>query len=108
MGFAKIHNVSSVQLHIILLARFIMIIIIAQYIFRESRWVVKKHLNKYLSLLKVTNYLVKHLGKVTKINNELTNYKGTIDKTIFNLGKYCSYETRYRLNDEQKMDMMFS
>ena len=107
MEFSKIHNVSNIQLHIIFLARFIMAIIFTQYLFTQCRWIVKKHLNKYLSLLKVTNYLAKHLDKISKLNNELKNYENSIGKTIRNLSKYCSYETRYRVNDEQKMDIMF-
>ncbi len=108
MNFSNIHNVSEIQLHIILLARFIMVIIFTQYFFNKCRLIVKKHLNKYLSLLKVTNYLIKNIGKLGAINKELTTYNGSIGKTIYCLGRYCSYETRERLNDEQKMDMMFS
>jgi hypothetical protein len=107
MGFSKIHNVSNVQLHIILLARFIMSIIFTQYIFKQSRWIVKKHLDKHLSLLKVTNYLVKYFDKLKDINFELSNYKNSIGNTLCILSKYCSYETRSRLNDEQKIDSMF-
>ncbi len=107
IGFSKIHNVSNIQLHVILLARFIMVIIITQYFFKQCRLIVKKHLKRYLSLLKVTNYLVKHLEKISEINYELINYKGSVGKTICVLSRYCSYETRNRLNDEQKMDMMF-
>ncbi len=107
MEFSKIHNVSNIQLHIIFIARFIMAIIFTQYLFTQCRWIVKKHLNKYLSLLKVTNYLTKHLDKISKLNNELKNYENSIGKTIRNLSKYCSYETRDRVNDEQKMDIMF-
>ena len=108
MAFSKIHNVSNLQLHIILIARFIMAVIFTQYLFKQCRWIVKKYLNKYLSLLKMTNYLVKHLEKIKKINTELIKYKGSIGDTICNLAIYCSYETRKRMNDEQKMDMMFS
>jgi len=107
MGFSKIHNVSNIQLHLILLARFIMIIMFTQYLFKQCRRIVKKHLNKYLSLIKVTNYLVKHLGKVAEINKELLQNKGEIGKTICILGKYCTYETRNRLNDEHKLDLIF-
>ena len=106
--FSKIHNVSNIQLHVILLARFIMVIIFTQYFFKQCRLIAKKHLKKYLSLLKVTNYLVKYPEKISEINYELINYKGSIGKTICNLSRYCSYETRNRLNDEQKMDMMFN
>lgn len=108
MGFSKIHNVSVIQLHVILLARFIMIIIFTQYFFKQCRLIVKKHLSKYLSLLKVTNYLVKHLEKINKISCEIINYKGAISTSIRILAKYCSYETRERLNDEQKMDIMIN
>ncbi len=108
MGFSKMHNVSFVQLHIILIARFIMILLLTHYFFSHCRLLVQKHLNKYLSLMKVLKYLVKHPSKLIEIHNELLFYNGNISKTICTLARYCSYDSRKRLNYEQVMDAIFA
>lgn len=107
MEFSKIHNVSKIQLSVLLLARFIMIVIFNQHIFRTCRNIVKKHLDKDLSLLKVTHYLVRNPSKIIKVIIEITNYSGNINKNIRILAKYCSYDKRKRVNFEQKMDKLF-
>lgn len=43
MEFSKIHNVSKIQLYLILYARFIMIKICIQHIFSPARIIIKKH-----------------------------------------------------------------
>lgn len=107
LEFDKIHNVSKTQLSVILLARFIMIIIFTQNIFHRCRVIVKKHLNKDLSLLKVIHYLSRNLNKIRDIYVELTQYTTFAGKTICVLARYCSYDKRARENFEQKMDAVF-
>jgi len=75
MGFAKIHNVSKIQLNVWLLARFIMIIICAQLIFIHFRLIVKKEFNRDLSLLKLTNYLLRNTIKIANIKEEINNFE---------------------------------
>ncbi len=79
MEFSKIHNVSKTQLSIILFARFIMIIICIQYIFSPARMIIIKHLEKFLSMLKVVRYLIKNPTKIISIVKELSNYKEKIN-----------------------------
>ena len=107
MNFSKIHNVSHVQLYIILIARFIMILLLTHYFFTRCRLLVQKHLNKYLSLMKVLKYIVKHPNKLIEIHNELLCYNGSISKTICTLARYCSYDSRKRMNYEQVMNLIF-
>jgi len=71
MNFDEIHNVSQIQLLVILTARFIMILICTQFIFRPCKAIVKKIFNKNLSLLKVTHYLLRHTSKIIEIIMEL-------------------------------------
>lgn len=108
MGFSKIHNVSKLQLIVLLLARFIMIIICFQLIFSPCRTIIKKQLDKDLSLTKVTHYLVRNPNKIIDIIKELGQYPGSRVKSISILAKYCSYDKRKRLNFEQEMDKLFS
>jgi len=108
MGFSKIHNVSKLQLMVLLLARFVMIIICFQLIFQPCKTIIKKQLDKYLSLIKVTHYLIRNPNKIIDIIIELSQYSGSIEKPISTLAKYCSYDKRKRLNFEQEMDKLFS
>ena len=108
MDFSKIHNVSIIQLHIILISRFIMILLLTQYIFTPCRLLVQKHLNKNHSLMKTTKYIVKHLNKLIEIHKELFTYNGNIGKTICTLARYCSYDSRARTNYEQTMNQIFA
>lgn len=107
MGFAKIHNVSSIQLKIWLLARLIMIIICAQLIFIHGRLIVKTAFNKDLSLLKLTNYLLRNTSKIANIMREINNFEQTPGSCIKALAKFCAYNKRKKLNYQQKMDVFF-
>jgi len=107
MGFNKIHNVSKLQLIVLLLARFVMIIIYSQLIFKPCRTIIKKQLNKDLSLIKVAHYLTRNPNKIIDIIMELRLFSGNIEKSISALAKYCSYDKRKRLNFEQEMDILF-
>jgi len=107
MGFAKIHNVSSIQLKIWLLARLIMIIICAQLIFTKSRLIVKTAFNRDLSLLKLTNYLLRNTCKIADIMREINNFEQTPGSCIKALAKFCTYDKRKRRNYQQKIDVLF-
>jgi len=108
MSFDKIHEVSKMQLNVILIARFIMILICSQYIFSPCKLVVKKNLEKNLSLLKVMHYLNRNPSKMIEISTELIKNPTKPGATIIALARYCSYDKRKRLNFEQEMDTLFS
>lgn len=109
MGFDKIHNVSYIQLQVLLLARFIMIVIFSQNIHQRCRTILKKHMGVFLSLIKLTHYLQRDPSRVVLLLNEINNYQGSISKNISALAKYCSYDKRRnRVNYEQQMEILFS
>jgi hypothetical protein len=108
MGFDKIHNVSRIQLNVILMARFIMILICSQIIFSPCKLVIKQKLNQTLSLVKVTRYLTRNPNKIINIIIELSRTAEKLDITIKALARYCSYDKRKRPNFEQEMDVLFS
>lgn len=107
MGFAKIHNVSKTQLNVWLLARFIMIIICAQLIFIRCRLIIKTEFNKHLSLLKLTNYLLRNVNKIADIIEEINTSEQKSGRCMKALTKYCTYDKRNRRNYQQKIDDLF-
>jgi hypothetical protein len=107
MSFDKIHEVSKMQLNVILIARFIMILICYQYIFSPCKQVIKKTLQKNLSLLKVIHYLTRNPTKLIEIITEFVNNPTKPGTAIITLARYCSYDKRKRLNFEQEMDIIF-
>lgn len=108
MSFSKIHNVSHIQLQIILISRFIMILIYTQFIFSPCRVKVKKYFNRYLSLLKTIHYLIKQPHMIIEIANELKNSPNVPGDSLTKLSRYCTYEKRKnRLNFEQQMERAF-
>jgi Transposase DDE domain len=108
MEFAKIHNVSKTQLSTILFARFIMIIICIQYIFSPAKTIIKEHLGKDLSMIKVVRCLTRNPSKIISIVTELTNYCGKCTYHLSALARYCAYENRTRPNFEQEFTSTFA
>ena len=107
MEFSKIHNVSEKQLSLILYARFIMVIILIQYIFSPARMITKSHLKKALSMVKVVRYLIKNTSKIIQIVKAIENYKDKLCYHLKALARYCSYDKRLRTNFEQDFDEAF-
>ena len=102
MAFDRIHNVSKIQLWIILWSRFIMIIICIQIIYTPCRPMVKSVLNKDLSLIKVTHYLIRHPQKIAGILKELQNDPCKPGPIITIMAKYCCYEKRNKRTSYQQ------
>jgi len=108
MCFSKIHNVSNLQLQVILLARFIMISVCTQYLFPACRVSIKQLFNKDLSLLKTIRYLAKFPEKILMLLNELNEKPTKTSDSILSLSRYCVYEKRKgRLNYGQCMEQIF-
>jgi hypothetical protein len=106
MEFDKIHNVSKTQLSLILFARFIMIIICIQYIFSPAKIIIKKHLQKDLSLIKVVRCLIKNPSKI--IVTEVMTYRCRCSYHLTALARYCTYEKRNRANFAREFQASFS
>ena len=108
MSFDKIHNVSQNQLSVILMARFIMIIICTQFIYTPCKSIVKTTLNKDLSLMKVTHYLIRHPKKLIQITIDLYNQPDKLSEAIKTMARYSSYDKRSkRTHYEQDIRMTF-
>lgn len=107
MGFDKIHNVSKIQLNVLLLARFIMIVVCTQLIFGRCRPIVKTDFNRDLSLLKLTKYLLRHPIKIVSILKEINDSDKRTAGGIRAVAKFCVYDKRRkRLNYQQKIDAL--
>lgn len=108
MAFERIHNVSKIQLWVILWTRFIMVIICTQFIYTPCRILIKASFNKELSLIKVIHYLVRNTLKISLILNELHDKSNGSFLHISNLAKYCSYDKRLkRSNFQQDMQIIY-
>jgi len=101
MAFDRVHNVSKIQLWVIIWSRFIMIIICTQFVYTPCRIIIKAGLNKDLSLIKVTHYLIRHPQKITGILKELQNDQSKPGPIITIMAKYCSYEKRKKRTSYQ-------
>jgi hypothetical protein len=108
LHFDNIHNVSKNQLIITLIARMIMILIISQVIYTSCKRLISKHINRDLSLLKLTKYLNRYPIKIVSIMRDLQSSSNTLGQSIKSLGLYCVYERRKRQNFEQTMKSIFS
>lgn len=107
MGFDKVHNVSKMQLNVLMLARFIMIVTCIQFIFEKCKSIIKTDFDKNLSVLKLTKYLFRHPKKIVSIVQEINDPNRRSKGAINAVAKFCTYEKRKRLNYLQKMDALF-
>jgi len=95
MSFAIIHNVSCHQLHALLIARLISIVITMHCIYRRCEKRVWQNSGRYLSLSKLIRYIRVKKERLLKI---LEKIEKDISKVIFTLNRYCLYDKRKRLN----------
>jgi hypothetical protein len=97
MGFDKIHNVSKMQLDILLTARLAMIILTSHFMYRPLTTAIRKGYGRDLSLMKLTKYLVRNPDKLQEII--LAVQGGTGYRHVFDaIAKYCTYDRRQRQN----------
>jgi ribosomal silencing factor RsfS len=108
MAFDKIHNVSKIQLDILMLARFIIIIIFSQIIYSTARKMVKEYSKKDLSMIKLTHYLCRNPEQINKLINELVKQPKSTASVIESISKYCTYERRKRTNFVELMYEMMA
>jgi len=98
MGFDKIHKVSENQLRCILLARFIMIIVCAYFIYHPYYWIIRKKHEKYLSMIKLINYLMFNTCMITTAMTALNPSCQNIKRVTEVFVRYCTYDLRKRPN----------
>ncbi len=110
MNFSKYHNVSAIQLYVIVLARFLMIMLFTQFFFKECKAMIYTHFKKHLSLMKAIKYFVDFPDVLIDIYYDLKEYnKKGIGDNIIKLKRYCCYDNRKnRLNFEQERTLLFA
>ncbi len=110
MNFSKYHNVSAIQLYVIILARFIMAMLFTQFIFAKCKAVIYSLFKKHLSLIKTLKYLVKFPEILISLYCDLIDYdNGKVGLSIKKLKRYCCYDSRKkRLNFEQEMAFLLA
>ena len=107
MSFAKVHNVSENQLKVLLISRFIMIVISAGAIYRHYYSEIREKRHKYLSIMKLTNYLILNQKMIFRCIISIRHEINTDEFVVSSLAKYCTYDTRKRLNYNQLFEKIF-
>jgi len=110
MNFSKYHNISAVQLYVIVLARFIMAMLFVQFIFKKCGTMIYYHSKRHLSLMKTLKYLTCFPGALTGLYRDIIGYdKKGMGPSIEKLKRYCCYDPRMkRLNFEQEMILLLA
>ncbi len=110
MNFSKYHNVSAIQLYVIVLARFLMAMLFTQFFFKECKTLIYKFFKRHLSLMKTIKYLVGFPGALIGLYYDIIDHdKKGIGSSIKKLKRYCCYDTRKkRLNFEQERFLLFA
>jgi hypothetical protein len=102
LSFGKIHDVSDRQLRILLHARFIMITILYEKLYKPLEIMVFTLYGRPLSLMKFMRYLSRNL---INFSNQYFDAR-TKDCAIKKAARYCTYEKRNRANFMDKMKFM--
>lgn len=105
MSFSQVHNVSERQLHVLIIARLIMVVLYTQVMYEPLRLMIKNHHDKELSLMKFVNYVMKNFQNTNRIlidlqlgNTERMHYH------LNSLARYCTYDKRKRMNFNQMLN----
>lgn len=106
LNFSKLHNVSEIQLRVIITARLTAIAIIHRFIYAPASQRIFQYYGKRLSLIKLTNYLSRNKNKIAKIICILLKTTGR-QPVLNSLARYCTYDKRKRLNFVEKMALAF-
>jgi hypothetical protein len=107
----NIHNVSSNQLQVTIMARFALICFITTNIYSKMVAFLKKRKSKMIiSLIKLTANLINNLNQLFKVvlifTNESSNHRSIEEeKLILKLIKTSCYDKRKRLNFQQMMEI---
>ena len=106
LNFSKLHNVSEIQLRVIITARLTAIAIIHRFIYAPASQRILQYYGRRLSLIKLTHYLTENKNKTAEIICILMKTTGT-QPVLNSLARYCTYDKRKRLNFAEKMAAAF-
>lgn len=107
MKFAKVHNVSQCQLQVLLLSRFIMIVVCICIIYCPFYTKIRNTSSKHLSLMKFINYLFINQEMVFKALQLVKDNTAKSRPIVLAFIKYCTYDTRKRMNYNQLSEKLF-
>jgi hypothetical protein len=107
LNFDKIHNVSYVQLKILLHTRFLVIILINNIHFLIKS-IVLTNFNKHISFFKLTSFLSSSMGKIEMILDLIENNTFETSILIKSIKQKCTYDVRSdRINFEESLTKIF-
>ena len=107
LNFSKIHNVSSVQLRILLHTRFL-VILLTHSVHSLAKPIIKRIYNKHISFLKLTDFLLMSLGKIEIILGLIKDKTFEESQIIKSIKQYCCYDQRGdRMNFEESLAQIF-
>lgn len=93
-NFAKLHNVSAIQLRVLLNARLIMITLAYQNLFLPLSRRLRLRAGRHLSLMKFMRYLSRNLGVLPALLDPARLAAPCAQALV----RYCAYEKRRRSN----------
>ncbi len=103
MAFSIIHNVSCHQLHALIIARLITIVITMHCIYRKCEELVYIFSKKRLSLSKLMRYI---RAKKERLQHIIIQIEKDIDRVVQTLTCYCTYDKRKRLNYVENKELI--
>lgn len=98
-AFGKVHNVSEIQLRILLMARLIMVVVFTHYVYYPYASIIRSKFKREISLLKLFRFITNNLERVELLLFSECRKNRNVAET--NLLKYCTYDKRARLNFNQ-------
>jgi hypothetical protein len=108
MSFEKIHQVSYNQLHVMLTARFIMIIISTHKLYNFYDICLYQKFKMNLSMMKFIKYLMKNTQMISKLLiAQDRKWNSDIEEICEKLKRYCTYEKRKRQNHCHLFEIAF-
>jgi hypothetical protein len=108
MHFDHIHNVSKCQLIITIIMRMIMFLIINQLIYNPFKKLISMKMDRNVSLLKLTKYIIRNPTRIVLLLKDLKNNTDVVSQSISTIARHCVYEKRNRQNFEQQISMLYT
>lgn len=110
LQLGKIHSIPANQLHFIIYARLILLLLITRFIYLPARSIIKKHFNKEISIIKLTAFISENPMNMIDLVEEILLYEHQPGKKLKALARYCCYDVRKkRINyDQLAQDVLLS
>ncbi|MEI7664103.1 MAG: IS4 family transposase [Bacteroidota bacterium] len=98
LNFAKVHNVSAMQLSVLLTARLIMIVVVTHGLFAPICMKISRIYNRNISMMKFMHYIRQNPEKIPALLDNIQMNSNQRDKDFELVIKYCAYDKRQRPN----------